>query len=72
MPIFIFTGVPLTGADEVLARKLHFPAYFGHNWDALDECLRYLSWNGPQGRIVIVHEGLPFAPTSPAISTLPT
>ncbi len=53
----------------VLARKLRFPAYFGHNWDALDECLRYLSWDGPQGRIVIVHEGLPFAPTSPAMAT---
>ena len=53
----------------VLARKLRFPAYFGHNWDALDECLRYLSWDGPQGRIVIVHEGLPFAPSSPNMAT---
>lgn len=53
----------------VLAKRLRFPSYFGHNWDALDECLRDLSWIGPQGRVVLVHEGLPFAPSSPAMAT---
>ena len=24
---------------EVLARELQFPAYYGHNWDAFDECI---------------------------------
>lgn len=46
----------------VLAAKLRFPSYFGHNWDALDECLRDLSWLGDQQRVVIVHEALPLAP----------
>ena len=45
----------------VLAAKLRFPSYFGHNWDALEECLRDLSWLTDQPRVVIVHEALPFS-----------
>ena len=44
----------------ILADKLHFPGYFGWNWDALEECLGDLSWL-PQGQpVVIVHDDLPF------------
>lgn len=43
-----------------LADKLHFPSYFGWNWDALEECLGDLSWL-PNGRAVfLVHQDLPF------------
>ena len=41
-----------------IAGGLQFPDYFGGNWDALDECLRNLSWVGPK-RVVIVHQALP-------------
>ncbi|MEV0094093.1 barstar family protein [Streptomyces sp. NPDC050738] len=30
---------------RVFARELSFPGYFGHNWDALVDCLR--DWHGP-------------------------
>jgi hypothetical protein len=44
----------------ILADKLHFPRYFGHNWDALEECLRDLSWLPPDQLVVIRHDDLPF------------
>lgn len=41
-----------------LAQALRLPEYFGHNWDALEECLRDLSWI-PEGRVRIVHPVVP-------------
>jgi RNAse (barnase) inhibitor barstar len=50
--------------DE-FAAALQFPAYFGENWDALDECLADLSWL-PADRYLIAitaaHEVLDRAP----------
>ena len=44
---------------RALAVGLKFPAYFGYNWDALEECLSDLPWLGDGARIVILHEHLP-------------
>ena len=44
----------------VYADRLEFPGYFGWNWDALEECLRDLSWLPPGQAIVVVQEDLPF------------
>ena len=32
------------GFLAAVAAALHFPAHFGHNWDALADCLTDLSW----------------------------
>lgn len=42
----------------VLASAGRFPDYFGGNWDALEDCLRDLSWISNR-KVVIVHSDLP-------------
>ncbi|HYH46418.1 MAG TPA: barstar family protein [Thermoanaerobaculia bacterium] len=41
---------------DAVAMALGFPAYFGRNWDALDECLRDLGGPGGGG-VVLAVEG---------------
>jgi RNAse (barnase) inhibitor barstar len=44
---------------RALESGLKLPAYFGRNWDALEECLRDLSWLGAETRVVLLHEQTP-------------
>ena len=48
---------------RVLADQFRLPPYFGRNWDALEECLRDLSWL-PQKNVYIHHRDLPLPPGS--------
>lgn len=35
------------------ARAMKFPDYFGHNWDAFEECINDLSWAPASGYILL-------------------
>jgi hypothetical protein len=39
--------------DE-LARALGFPAHFGRNWDAVEDCLNDLGWLPADGYVIVV------------------
>lgn len=46
---------------ESVARALAFPAWFGGNWDALEDCLADLSWSKADGHVLLIEDamGLP-------------
>ena len=55
--------------DEVLARLgngLDFPGWYGHNLDALKDCLTDLSWAAAAGYLVIIDHGEGFRAQEPA------
>jgi hypothetical protein len=62
-----FVRIPLQDVTEKtallrrIAATLAFPAWFGGNWDALEDCLTDLSWCEAQGH-VLAFEGFQFLP----------
>lgn len=38
------------------AQQLRFPDYFGHNWDAFEECIRDLEWLPARGYVIVIVE----------------
>ena len=50
-----------TKADllDAIAEAMNFPAYFGKNWDALEDCLRDLEWISAKGYALLIHHSQP-------------
>src|SRR5690349_10412433 len=46
------------GFVDQIANTLHFPDYFGRNWDALNDSLTDLDWLTPKTGYVLVFENL--------------
>lgn len=54
--------------DEVLERfaaALRFPDWFGHNWDALADCLSDLSWSPADGYLLLLDHAAAWRAAAP-------
>jgi hypothetical protein len=48
------------------AVSMHFPAYFGYNWDAFDECIHDLEWKPANGYVLLYDRFRSFAEDDPS------
>lgn len=68
-PVHRINLAQVTDKESFLAavgRALDFPDWYGHNWDALADCLTDLSWMAADGYVVILDHADTFANASPA------
>ena len=42
-----------------IASALNFPDWFGHKWDALEDCLTDLSWRDAPGHVLLIESPRP-------------
>lgn len=66
--------IDLAGAEdkaallERTAAALHFPDWFGHNWDAWFDCLADLSWIAPaQGYVLLLRRARGLQRSAPEV-----
>lgn len=51
---------------RILARALHFPDWYGGNWDALADCLTDMSWDEADGYLLILQHAEVLQAAEPA------
>lgn len=59
---FLVVHVEFASKDLLLknlAQALAFPEWFGHNWDALEDCLTDLSWHEAPGYVLLFEHAEP-------------
>jgi RNAse (barnase) inhibitor barstar len=67
------TRVDLSGCCEKsellarLAKALDFPAWFGHNWDALADCITDLGWRPAMGYVLILEHAAALQQNQPEV-----
>ncbi|MEI6415495.1 MAG: barstar family protein [Pseudomonadota bacterium] len=65
---FVLDGSKIINRDDlfqVCAQTLAFPEWFGHNWDAFEDCLGDLSWFPTKRFVLIYLDPRPLARSSP-------
>jgi hypothetical protein len=50
-----------------IGQALHFPEWYGENWDALADCLTDLSWSDADGFILLLHGSPALRTAQPAL-----
>jgi RNAse (barnase) inhibitor barstar len=53
-----------------LAQELRFPAWFGHNWDALADCLDDLEWLEAPGYLLVLENSEALSNAAPGDSAI--
>ncbi len=70
---FDCTRVDLSGCTEKsellarVAKALGFPAWFGHNWDALADCVTDLGWRPAVGYVLILENAAELQQSQPEV-----
>ena len=54
------------GFLAAVGTALDFPDWYGHNWDALADCLSDLSWMPADGYVIVLENADDFARACPA------
>ncbi len=65
---FYIDGSTVAGKEDFLragAEAMHFPAYFGRNWDAFEECVTDLAWAPAPGYVLLYDKMARFANAQP-------
>lgn len=67
-PMYRINLSKVTDKDGFLAAvgtTLGFPDWYGHNWDALADCLTDLSWMAADGYVIVLDHADAFASANP-------